>query len=176
MLGKRHFLDFRVMKKQSAGFTLIELITVITLVAILSVYAVSKFSSQDSVKLRAQAELFSSNIRFIQTLAMNWGQVLRLNVSANQFSVSCVTTTTVAPCNSNPVISPNTAQAFTINLPQGINFANVSASNAVTDFDVLGRPTASGNLITGSPARSFTLSNGTTSIVIQLSPLTGFVQ
>lgn len=160
-----------IIRKKECGFTLIELVTVIILLAILSVYAASKWPGDHSLKMPAQAELLAAHIRHVQALAMDWGQPLRLTISANSYSVSCVTAMATPPCNNSPVIDPATNEAFTILLQSGISLTGT----AMTDFDTLGRPISSGALITSTPARVFTLNADGLNQSVTLSPLTGFV-
>jgi prepilin-type N-terminal cleavage/methylation domain-containing protein len=158
------------MHKKTSGFTLIELVTVIVLVAIFSVYAVAKWPSDSALKLPAQAELFAAHIQHIQALAMDWSQPLRLTTNSNGYSVSCVTASTGAPCNSSPVIDPATNETFSVSLEPGISLSG----SATTDFDTLGRPVSAGALITTSPARSFILSANGINQTVTVAPLTGF--
>lgn len=158
------------MIKAHHGFTLIELVTVITLVSILSVYAVVKWPADNELKLPAQAAVFVAHLRHVQALAMHWGQPLRLTISANAYSVSCVTASANPPCNSDPVIDPVSGQPFNISLEGGISLSGTP----ITDFDTMGRPVAAGSLLTASPARTFSFSANGVSQTVSLSPLTGF--
>lgn len=158
------------MHKDSSGFTLIELVTVIVLAAILSVYAVTKWPGDRALKLPAQAELFAAHLQHIQALAMDWGQSLRLTVNSNGYSVSCVSASATPPCDNSPVVDPSTNQAFSISLESGLTLSGT----ATTDFDPLGRPVTAGALITASPARTFTFNADGASQTVTLSPLTGF--
>ena len=162
------------MNKDCSGFTLIETLTVLILLGVLAVNVVVHWPADDELKLPAQADLMASHIRHLQSLAMYWGQPLRLTISNGSYSVSCVSTTAGSPCNgSNPVIDPVTGQAFSTTLESGITLKEVSGLTT-TGFDTLGRPVSGGSLISTTPARTFTLSAGTDATVT-LSPLTGFV-
>ena len=158
------------MHKESSGFTLVELITVIVLVAILSVYAVARQPSSGAVNLLAQADLFTAHMQHIQALAMDWSQPLRLAITSGGYSVSCATVSATPPCDVSPVLDPTTNSPFIISLESGISLSG----KAITDFDTLGRPVAGGSIITSSPARTFTLSIASIKQVVTLSPLTGF--
>jgi MSHA pilin protein MshC len=158
------------MHKESSGFTMIELVTVIVLLAILSAYAVTKWPGDSTFKLSAQAEAFAAHIQHTQALAMDWGQSLRLTINSSGYSVSCVTASATPPCDNSPVIDPTTNQAFSITLESGISLSGT----ATTDFDTLGRPVSSGSLITTSPASTFTLTADSVNQTVTVSPLTGF--
>lgn len=154
--------------KDCSGFTLIEIVVVLILVGILSVNVIIHWPSNDELKMPAQAELMASHLRHIQTLAMDWGQPLRLTITGASYSVSCVTATTTSPCNNSPVIDPVTNQAFTTTLENGISLSGT----ATTDFDTLGRPVSGGSLI--SSAETFTFTAGAKTATVTLNPLTGF--
>ncbi|NOZ53980.1 MAG: type II secretion system protein [Gammaproteobacteria bacterium] len=157
--------------KSCKGFTLIELITVIIIVAVLSVYVVVRWPAAGVLTLPAQASLLLSHLKHTQYLASIWGVSLRLTITTNGYSVSCVNSPGPAPCDVSPVIDPVTNQVFYVVLQEGLMFATPS----VTDFDSLGRPVVGGNIISATPARTFTLVAGATSRNIILNPITGFV-
>ncbi|WP_455203592.1 pilus assembly FimT family protein [Kaarinaea lacus] len=157
------------MHKECSGFTLIELVIVIILASVLSAYAVVKWPSDAQIKLPAQAGLMVTHLHHIQSLAMHWGQPLRLSVSSGGYSVSCVTAG-AAPCDSSPVIDPVTQSPFAVSLESGISLAGANI-----DFDSLGRPVSSGSLVSSSPARSFALTAGGVTQTVTVQPLTGFV-
>lgn len=157
------------MHKECSGFTLIELVIVIILASVLSAYAVVKWPSDAQIKLPAQAGLMVTHLHHIQSLALHWGQPLRLSINSGGYSVSCVIAG-AAPCDSSPVIDPVTQAPFTVSLESGISLAG-----AAMDFDALGRPVSGGSLISSSPARSFILSADGVTQTVAVQPLTGFV-
>ena len=157
------------MNKDCSGFTLIETVVVLVLLGILAVNVVIRWPADNELKLPAQADLLATHLRHIQSLALYWGQPLRLAIGSGSYSVACVTASATSPCNNSPVIDPATGESFSTTLENGISLAGT----ATTDFDSLGRPVSGGSLITG--ARSFTLSAGTPTWTVTLSPLTGFV-
>jgi MSHA pilin protein MshC len=70
--------------KQSAGFSLIELITVIVLLGILSVFAVGRLMSPDQFAVKVFFNDTVNAVRFAQKLAVGTG--CRLS-TASQFSL-----------------------------------------------------------------------------------------
>lgn len=155
--------------KSAAGFTLVELITIIILLGILSSYAFSRWSANSELVLPNTANLLAGHIRHIQNLSNYWQQPLRLNINGNGYWVSCINASTVSPCNSSPILDPATNQGFNVVLSSGI-----SLSGSTLDFDTQGRPVASGALIGSTPAATYTLSVGGSSAVVSVAPITGF--
>jgi MSHA pilin protein MshC len=160
------------MHRDCAGFTLVELVFVIILSGILAAYAVTQWPGDNELILPAQANSLVSDLRHSQALAMQWSQPLRFSVTTGSYTVSCVTASANAPCDSSPVIDPATGSAFSVTLPNGISLG----TDASTDFDSLGRPVSGSTLLSNNPARSYTLSAGTSSVAITVQPITGFVE
>ena len=156
--------------KSAAGFTLIELVSILILLGILSSYVVSRWAANSELVLPNNASLLASHVRHIQNLSGYWQQPLRLNINSNGYWVSCVNASTVSPCNSNPVIDPATGQAFNVVLSGGIGL-----SGSALDFDTQGRPVSAGSLISSAPAANYTLSVAGSSAVVSVAPITGFV-
>ena len=159
------------MNKGCSGFTLLEVLVVLVIVGIISVNIVAYWPPDGDLKLPAQAEVFASEVRHARSLAMYWGEPLRVTVSGNAYSVSCVTATATSPCDSTPVIDPATNQSFSTTLETGLAFSGA----ATLDFDTLGRPVSSGTLISTSPAQTFTLNAGSPTWSVTVERLTGFV-
>lgn len=152
------------------GFSLIELIMTLILVGVLATYVVVKSPNKASVVQGAQAELFTHHIRHAQALAMQWGQALRFSVSANAYSVRCVTVTLQSPCNTTPVVDPATGTNFAITLESGLS---LSASGSTLDFDSLGRPLVSGSVTQNDTV--WQLSGGGVTTNITVRGVTGMV-
>lgn len=149
------------------GFTQIELIMVMVVLGVLAAVTASRWNPGDSTA-PYQADLLARNIRHMQMLAMTWGQSLQLTVATPVYSVSCVTTTAMSPCNATPVIDPATGSAFSTTLAH-----NVSLAGATLQIDSLGRPVNAGSLLTVN--RVFTLSAGSETWTVTVSPVTGYV-
>lgn len=152
------------------GFTLIELVLVLVLLGIVSSYAVLRFPQQHELLLHRQAELLISHIQLSQKLATNWHEPLRMTFSGSSYTVACAAVSTSAVCSTNPVLDPTTGLSFAISLQTG---SSISGASSI-DFDTLGRPVASGQLMTTAVQVSLIMGNGRETVRIQ--PITGFAE
>jgi prepilin-type N-terminal cleavage/methylation domain-containing protein len=153
--------------RRAAGFTLVELVVVIVLAAVLVAITATRWSATDATA-PYQAQLLARNIRHAQTLAMSWGQALRIASPASGYTVRCVTVTATPPCVNNPVIDPATGLALGVNLSNG-----VSLNSVTLDLDTLGRPVSGAALL--SVNTGFTLTAGSETWSVTVRPITGFV-
>lgn len=152
--------------RTAAGFTLVEMVVVMVLAAVLAAIVSTRWSATDATAPH-QADLLARNIRHAQTLAMSWGQALRVSSSSTGYTVSCVTATASAPCNSSPVLDPATGRSFSETL------ANSVTLNSVTlDLDTLGRPVSGASLLSANTV--FTLTAGSETWSVTVRPITGF--
>lgn len=154
------------------GFTLIELVMVLMLVGILSTYAVVRIPAQNELVLHSQTALLLTHLRHAQSLSLSWGQPLRFTLSSSGYSVSCVNFPIASPCDVNPVLDPVTGSAFTVNVEPGISLSLIPVGTTTIEFDSLGRPVASGSLI--STISQITLTSDGVSRVISVYPVTGY--
>jgi len=143
---------------------------VISILAILAAFAMPRFQASGANTVGYQADQLMSDIRYIQSLAMTWGENLRLDVSSGSYQVTCVNSSGTAACATagDVITDPLTNQAFSVTLDSGITLVGTD-----TDFDKLGRPNSSGTLLSG--ARTFTLSGGGSNRTVSTAPVTGFV-
>ncbi|HEC17558.1 MAG TPA: type II secretion system protein [Sedimenticola sp.] len=155
--------------KAMAGFTVMELVMVISILGIVAAFAIPRWQANGAYTVGYQADRLLSDIRYIQSLAMAWGENLRLDVSTGSYQVTCVNSSGTAACGSagDIITDPLTNQPFNVTLDSGITLAGID-----TDFDKLGRPNSSGTLLSG--ARTFTLSGGSNSWTVSTAPVTGF--
>ena len=154
------------MTPNTKGFTLIELVLVMVVMGVLVAITATRWNAGDATAVY-QADLMARNIRHMRMLAMSWGQSLRLSVASPVYSVSCVVASATPPCNASPVIDPAIGNAFAETLAN-----NVTLTGAVLDIDSLGRPVSGGALLTTN--RVYTLTAGTQTWSVTVSPITGF--
>lgn len=145
--------------KQSAGFTLIELIAVMVIVGILAVFAAPRFIDANLFKARGFADQVQATLRYAQKTAI----AQRRNVCA----VLTASTVTLTVANASGAASPCgpilvlPAGGNTITAPSGITLAYSSSS---FNFDALGKTTT---------AQTITVSGAMNSIVVEAE--TGYV-
>ncbi|NJD36057.1 MAG: prepilin-type N-terminal cleavage/methylation domain-containing protein [Betaproteobacteria bacterium] len=163
----------RITSIRSAGFTLVELIITIIIMGILSAVVMANISARAQHSVTAQADEFRRNLSHLQLLAISQGLRLRLSVNASGTNYTVVSCTTPACTSTNPVIDPATGLNFSVDLIDGVTLAPASDN---LDFDSLGRPVSGAALLTGTPARSYTLSGSDRSVTVSVLPITGFAQ
>jgi len=151
--------------QKQQGFSLIELVMTMTLIAILSAVVMSRWSAT-TFDVQSAAELLVADIRYTQKISMTRGERFRINFQNNRYWITTRTGNTAVP-------NPGTNQTI-IYLNNGIRLS--SRYNRLV-FDGNGAPYTSTNLpgtpLTGNA--TITLSVGTHSRTIQISPTTGRV-
>ncbi len=144
------------------GFTLVELVTVLLIVSVISVTAIVSWPG-DGISLSAQADQLLGDIRYAQSMAMHRGQRYRINFASDRYWLSDESGATVY---AHPVVgSANVALGAGMSL---------SATNTSLIFNTAGVPYSS----TSTPLAStavLTLSSGSESIAVRVSPETGRV-
>jgi MSHA pilin protein MshC len=151
-------------KRNSPGFTMIEVIAVLVILGIISAVAIAKVSSVIAQSnLDSEADVIKGHLRYAQALSMNntvnWG----ITFSSGSYNIFTNPSTTVE--------LPGTGSA-TATLPSGMTITSGTVS-----FDSWGTPytdTLATSLQMGGP-RSFTLSLGGNSVTIEIWDDTGLV-
>ena len=142
------------------GFTLIELVIVLAIIGSMAAIALPRWAPADTT-VAAQADRLARDLRHTQSMAKHQGRTLT-------FDIQSATDNRVADSGSLTVTDPATQQPFLVTMDN-----NVTVGGTDTAFDSLGRPVASGSLM--STARVFTVSGNASSATVTLDPLTGFV-
>lgn len=142
-----------------AGFTMVELVTVMSLIGIMAFFALPKLTQVMSLQSSGYKDQVMATIDYARKIAVAQRRHVCVSIGA--------TTITVTSDRGLPVNHTNGNCPSTLPLPSGSNVvtapANVSVSPAVVlDFDAEGRP------VMGAPA-TITLTN---SAVSQSSTLT----
>jgi MSHA pilin protein MshC len=129
--------------KNKAGFTLVELITVMTLIGIMAAVALPKLSNVMSAQSPGYRDQMMATINYARKIAVGQRRHVCVSIAAS--------TVTVTSDHGLPVNHTNGTCPSTLALSSGTNVvtapSNVTASPAVSlDFDAQGRP------VTGAPA------------------------
>jgi prepilin-type N-terminal cleavage/methylation domain-containing protein len=156
------------------GFTLIELVMVIVVVSILGVVVLTRHHEPAETTVSIEADHLARDIRHMQTLAMTWGQTLRLTPAGASYSVTCASGSVTPPCNgvapvNDPAVTDPTGNSAFIRTLEN----SVTVAGAALDIDALGRPVAGGALLVGNT--TYTLTGGTETSTVTVAQLTGFV-
>lgn len=158
--------------RQQKGITLVELVIVIVVLAIVSVIASIRMSQTSSITTSYQADLFASHLRHQQSLAINWGCQLNMNVVSTGYSVTSRLSYADKDCSvaGATIIDPATKELFSRLLTNQAQFSSAKSMGV----DSLGRPidAATGGLLTTDTV--FTITSGG-SWQVTVSPISGFV-
>lgn len=154
----------KLLKKDSPGFTMIEVIAVLVILGIISAVAMAKVSSVIAQSnLDSEADVIKGHLRYAQALSMNntvnWG----ITFSSGSYTIFTNPSSTVE--------LPGTGSA-TATFPSGMTI-----STGTVCFDSWGTPytdTLATSLQTGGP-KSYTLSLGGNSVAILIWDDTGLV-
>jgi type II secretory pathway pseudopilin PulG len=146
------------------GFTLIEL-TMIMVIMVLTLFVM--LNKIPDVDVAQQAKRLQSDLRYIKFLAQTQNQRTRIDFSTSSYTLTMVT-------GSTPIVTPNS----TSNVVTLISGVSMSSTNAFLVFDGLGRPYSDaatpGTLL--SSTATITLTNGTDTSTVTVTPDTGEIQ
>ncbi|MDF1760044.1 MAG: type II secretion system protein [Coxiellaceae bacterium] len=156
---------------RQAGFTAIELILVIVVIGILGTLALRPLlSSQDSMKIDAEAQRLLTDVRYVQALSMFRNQRYRLNLS-NSGSYAILTP-------AGGAFNYFAAGGTSVTLESGTTLSKNGSNYLI--FDGRGAPytssTASGSGSALGSTYTITLTNSSGSETISVSAETGEAQ
>jgi len=147
---------------RSAGFSLIELVSVMVILATLAALAAPRFVHHDAT-VPAQADQLGRIIRHAQALAMSQSRPLTVDAqSATSYAITDGATPTPS------TIRDPSGQLQAFSLQNG-----VTLSGADLEFDSLGRPISGSNLVT--TIQNWTLSGSSNAATVNVQAVTGFV-
>lgn len=185
--------------RRAAGFTLVELVTVIVLIGILGAIGVSRFFDNTAFENRGYADQAKSIIRYAQKLAVAQNRFIYVRADGNSFAVcsgaGCASAEVIAtPAGSNGGSAATRsycqqsgaylASWMCEGRPASVTVSGGGRAEVGTGgyffFDALGRPYNKGD--TGLVASTFitplvlTFVGGGNSASITIYPETGYVQ
>mgnify|MGYP001571758052 CR=1 FL=1 len=131
----------------AAGFTMIELVTVIGIAAILAAFAIARISTQ-SFDTEGFANRAAAMVRYAQKLAIAQRRAVFVVTTAANIKL-CYTDATCA----TPVQEPPGTNAFSYNPPSGVTLSAASFS-----FSALGRPSGPTTItVTGDGTKTISI-------------------
>ena len=148
----------------NAGFSLIELLTVVLLLGILGIVALGRLTDQNQVAARGFFDDTVNAVRFAQKLALSSGCDVRVITTASSYQLR-QSSTCIADDFSNPVINPaNRGNNYqNVDIPAGFS---LTAGNIT--FDARGRREGA--------TSDFNLSDGSTTYSFRVHASTGLVE
>ncbi|MGD0278176.1 MAG: type II secretion system protein [Smithella sp.] len=151
--------------KDQGGFTMIEIISVLVLIGILTLVAIVKLTSTNYYNLAAETEVVKAHLRYAQSRAINSRNVSGINFSSGSYTFFINGNT------ANVRMLPDQNGAGNVTLPGGM-----SITTGIVAFDSWGKPfTDAAGTQAQSGSRTLTLSQGSNTSVITITPNTGFV-
>ena len=147
--------------KKISGFSLIELIVVIVVLSIVAA-SVSLFMPARTVyQSDGFADVFLQDLRFTQLLSMSQNQRYKLIVNAGSYQIQ----------NQSSVVfnNPETGAATNV-YPAGVTITPTGTYN----FDSIGVPYNNGVAL--AAVLNFSVTAGTTTTTVSITPGTGFIQ
>ena len=164
-------------RRQSKGFTLVELIVTMVVLGIISAVAIPRFADQQGFQSRAFYEQVQGAIAFAQKAAVAQRKSVYVTTTATTLQ-ACY----VAACGGAgyAVIDPTTKAALSLAAQdqRGVAFSAVTISPATTfAFDSLGRPRSAANVLLTAATTISVNSTATGDInrSIIIEPETGYV-
>ncbi len=158
------------MNRNNHGFTLVEITVVVILIGIIAAAVFARSISVDQISIVGEVDKIRNHIRYAQSIAMKRNEVWVISFNATQYWLSDITL--------NPVQLPGVATA-TISLADlGVS---ITGGAFAVYFDPLGIPYHSytdedtNTPVTSGNPRIITISVGTESRTLTVTPQTGWV-
>lgn len=135
-------------RQAAAGFTLIELATVIGIAVILAAVAFSQINTA-SFDTEGFANRAAAMMRYAQKIAISQRRTVAVVITSSNIQL-CYTDTA---CSGGAVREPPGTGAFSFNAPSGVALGGSSFT-----FNALGKPSAGGSItVTGDVVRTITV-------------------
>ena len=154
--------------KGNHGFTMLELIVVFILIAVISAVVAVRVLNTD-IDLITETELIKTHLRYAQGRAMNSNSIWGINLTGSTYSL-------FRNGNVANKVSLPSEEVDTRSLPTG-----VTIEAAIISFDAWGIPhtnaaaTDGNELVTGDTEAQITVTDGSDTRAITITPNTGFI-
>jgi prepilin-type N-terminal cleavage/methylation domain-containing protein len=166
-----------IIAANTQGFTFLEVVLVLVIVSILSVVVIANNSSTAAkAKLLGEVALLKTQLRYTQARALNANQVWGMTANGNQvwlFNGGDTNNRVDLPGENTDLVDYNTDQR-----KSGLSVSGVP-SPFIVSFDDRGQPytdAAADEANLAAAPVSVAVSDGTTTIQIDITPNTGFIQ
>lgn len=132
VLAREPFRRVRLPRRRTAGFTLVELVTILVVAAILAAIAAPRFFNRLSFEERGFRDQSIAAVRYAQRVAIAERRNVFVVIGENQlqlcYDAGCAT----------PLLNPGMGTAFDITTPDGVSLA----PEGTISFNGLGQPAA----------------------------------
>jgi MSHA pilin protein MshC len=162
----------RVQPPRAAGFTLVELVTVLMVLAILAAIAAPRFMQREAFEERGFLDATLSILRYAQRVAIAERREVCVALTASTVALSLNPSTTPGAACTAVVGAPGESAAYAIAVPAGLTLA-LTFPNASFRFNGLGQPVDNAGAALGDQTITLT---GSTARTITVWGQTGYVQ
>jgi MSHA pilin protein MshC len=161
-----------VHQHRAAGFTLVELVTILVVAAILAAVAAPRFMQREAFEERGFLDATFSILRYAQRVAIAERREVCVALTASTVALSLNPLTTPSAACTADVGAPGESAAYAIAVPAGLTLA-LTFPNASFRFNGLGQPVDNAGAALGDQTITLT---GSTVRTITVWGQTGYVQ
>lgn len=162
----------RIHRHEAAGFTLVELITVLVVAAILAAVAAPRFFTRSAFEERGFYDQVLATLRYAQRVAIAERREACVALTASTVTLSLNPSTTAGAACSAIVRTPGESAPYAIAVPTGLTLA-LAFPNPSFRFNGLGQPVSDAGALLGDQTITLT---GTDARNITVWGQTGYVQ
>lgn len=153
----------RPCRRRRAGFTLVELVTVLVLLGILSAVAAARIATMDEMRARVAVNVLQRDLAFVRERAINTGLThwVAINTGTHTYTVELEPTPGAGFAARTALTDPATGRAFSVAFNTGdfagVTFTSTNLQSNPIGFNRLGRPVnTSGTVVNGDSTATLT--------------------